>query len=386
MTASIFKKFAHFIGLKILGSDNFDNLRNSAVDSIGGKLLMNFSNILTKVSKEFLCKFGANLNRVIPEVLNKYGDFYKNENVCYEIDVSKIGMAWRLPIKRIIFYNFFAQSTKENFEYYMKDFIEKNDKYIEENLNSDLSMSIIIEKILDEISSHFRDYLVPIMFLGMIKGFVEVRKLFEESIKTNPELYEDLNNLTKSLPFITIQMGLDLYELTKSLDKNYYKGKTSEDFYHDYLNKKFPKKFYDDFKIYMKKYGFRGVGELDLKNERFYENPKSILDQVFSSLLTTDENKNPKKEFDETNIKRPEVYKKLFKIAEKKGFSNEFEDAYNLMMNFFKYRESPKYYLIYVLSQIRKLILKRSNIYLIHGKDILYYLMQEEVYFSKKKK
>ena len=364
MTASIFKKFAHYVGLKILGSDNLDNAKKSVVDSVGGKLIINLSNVLTKVSKEFLIKFTSNINRVIPEVLKKYGDYYKNENVCYEIDVSLIGMAWRLPVKRIIFYNFFAQSTKENFEYYMKDFVEKNDKYIEENLNSDLSMSIIIEKLLDEISSHFRDYLVPVMFLGMVRGFIEVRKLFEESIKTNPELYEDLNNLTKSLPLITIQMGLDLYGLTKSLDKNYYKGKTSDDFYNDYLNKKFPNQFYTDFDIFMKKYGFRGVGELDLKSERYYENPKSILDQIYSSLLTTDENKNPKKDFDDTNIKRPEVYKKLFKIAEQKGFSNEFENAYNLMMNFFKYRESPKYYIIYVFSKIRKLILKRSDILL----------------------
>ena len=364
MTTSIFKKFAHFIGMKIFGNNNLDNVKESILDCFGGKLIMNLSNILTKVQKEFLCKFGANINRVIPEVLSKYADNYKNEKVCYEIDVSKIGMAWRLPIKRIIFYNFFAQSTKENFEYYLKEFMEQNEKYIEENLNSNLSISIIINKILDEISSHFRDYLIPIMFLGMIKGYIEVKKLFEESIKSNPELYEDLNNLTKGIPFVTIKMGLELYELTKFFDKNDYKGKTADDFYNDYLNKKFPKKFYTDFDLFMKKYGFRGVGELDIKNERYYEIPKSITDQIFSSLLTTDENKNPKKDFDDTNSKRPEVYKKLLKIAEAKGFSNEFEEAYKLMMNFFHYRESPKYFLIFTFSKIRKLILKRANILL----------------------
>ena len=364
MTTSIFKKFAHYVGIKILGSYNLDDAKNSIIDCFGGKLIMNLSNILTKVPKEFLCKFGSNINRVIPEVLNKYGDRYKNENVCYQIDVSRIGMAWRLPIKRIIFYNFFAESTKENFEYYMKQFIEKNEQYIEENLNSNLSMSVIIEKLVDEISSNFRDYVIPVMFLGMVRGYIEVKKLFEESIKSNPELYEDLNNLTKGIPFVTIKMGLELYELTKFFDKNNYRGKTPDDFYNDYINKKFPKKFYTDFDIFMKKYGFRGVGELDLINKRYSENPKSLTDQLFSSLLTTDENKNPKKDFDDTNTKRPEVYKKLLKIAQTKGFSNEFEEAYKLMMNFFHYRESPKYYIIFVFSKIRQLILKRSNILL----------------------
>ena len=56
-------------------------------------------------------------------------------------------MAWRLPIKRIIFYNFFAESTKENFEYYLNNFMETNDKYIDDNLNSDLPISTIITKI-----------------------------------------------------------------------------------------------------------------------------------------------------------------------------------------------------------------------------------------------
>ena len=90
-------------------------------------------------------------------------------------------------------------------------------------------------------------------------------------------------------------MGLELYDLTKHFDKNEYKGKTSDDFYNDYLNKKFPDKFYKDFNIFMKKYGFRGEWEFDIKNPRFNDNPKSILSQIYSSLITTDVNRNPKK-------------------------------------------------------------------------------------------
>jgi len=362
--SSVIKKIAHYMGMKIFGSDNIDNIKESILDGLGGKLFLNLSNILTKVEIESICKFGTNINRVIPEVLKKYGEKYKNDNICYEINVSKLGMAWRLPIKRIIFYNFFAESTKENFEYYLNNFMETNDKYIDDNLNSDLPISTIITKILDEISSYFRDYIVPIIFLGTIKGYTEIRKLFEESIKNNPELNEDLNNLTKGLPFVTIKMGLELYELTKFFDKNYYKAKTSEDFYTDFLNKKFSQKFYYDFDIFMKKYGFRGEWELDIKNKRFYENPKAILNQIYSSLLTTDENKNPKKDFDETNIRRPSVFQKLFKIAKEKGFSDQFEESYNLMLKYFHYRESPKYYIIYVISKIRKLLLNRANILL----------------------
>ena len=361
---SLLKIFAHFIGIKILGSYNMDNIKKSIVDSMGGKMLMNLSNLMTKVSTDSLNSFFNNINRVIPETLSKYGDKYKNENVCYEIDVSKIGMAWRLPIKRMIFYNFYAQSTKENFEYYLEEFMKNNDKYIEDNLMTDLPIINILEKIIDEITSHFRDYIIPVMFLGMVKGYIQIKKLFENYIKENPELNQDVNNLTKSFPFVTIQMGLDLYKLSQFLDKNIYKYKTQEEFYKDYLDKKFPKEFYIDYENFMKKYGFRGEGELDLINERYSDNPKTIINQIYSSLLYNDENKNPQKDFNDTNKKRPEIFKKLLEFANKKGFSSEFEEAYNKTINYFQYRESPKYYVIFIIGKMRKLILKRANILL----------------------
>ena len=273
-------------------------------------------------------------------------------------------MAWRLPIKRIIFYNYYAQSSKENFEYYFNEFMNNNEKYIQENLESNKSLIEILNKMVDEITNNFRDYVVPVIYLGMICGYVQIGKLFEQYIKDKPELKEDLNNLTKGLPFITVIMGLDLYKLTKYLDKNIYKNKTQEEFYQDYLNKKFPNNFYSDFEIFMKKYGFRGEGEFDIKNPRYSDNPRTILNQIYSSLLMNDENKNPQKDYDETNAKRPEIYQKLLDFSKKKGFSSEFEEAYNKTLNFFHYREAPKYYIIFVIGKMRELILKRANILL----------------------
>ena len=359
-----FRVFARYMGIKILGSYNLMNPKKSVVDALGGKMIMNLSNIMTKISIESLISFFSNINRVIPETLKKYGEQYKNENVCYEIDVSKIGMAWRLPLKRIIFCNFFAQSSKENFDYYMEEFIKVNEKYIEDNLDSNVPIKDILEKIVDELSNNIRDYVVPVIYLGMIQGYVKIRKLFEEYIKDNQELSEDLNNLTKAMPFITIQMGLDLYKLTKYLNKNEYIKKTQEEFYQDYLNKKFNKDFYPNFEAFIKKYGFRGEGELDMINERYSENPRTLLNQIYSSLLMNDENKNPQKDFDDTNAKRPQIFQKLLEFSKTKGFSSEFEQSYNNMINFFHYRESPKYYIIFVIGKMRQLIMHRAKILL----------------------
>jgi len=359
-----FRVFGKYMGMKILGSYNFMNPKKSVVDGLGGKLILNLSNVMTKLSIETLINFTSNINRVIPETLKKYGEQYKNENVCYEIDVSKIGMAWRLPLKRIIFCNFFSQSSKENFDYYMDEFIKVNEKYIEDNLDSNIPVLEILEKLADELTSNFRDYVIPVIYLGMIQGYVKIRKLFEEYLKDNQELNEDLNNLTKAMPFNTIQMGLDLYKLTKYLNKNEYINKSQEEFYQDYLNQKFNKDFYTNFESFMKKYGFRGEGELDIINERYSENPRTILNQIYSSLLMNDENKNPQKDFDDTNAKRPQIFQKLLEFSKTKGFSSDFEQSYNNMINFFHYRESPKYYIIFIIGKMRQLILHRAKILL----------------------
>ena len=359
---SVFKVFVKYMGIKIFGSYNLADIKKSVVDTIGGKMIINLSNVMTKVQIETLSNFFSNINRVISETLSKYGEKYKNDKVCYEIDVSMIGMAWRLPVKRIIFCNFFSESSKTNFDYYLNQFMKDNEKFIKDNLNSNTPILTILEKIADEFTNHFRDYILPVMYLGMVQGYMKIRKLFKEYIESNPELNQDLNNLSKSLPFITIQMGLNLYNLTKFFDKNEYINKSQEEFYQDYLNKKFSKEFYSDFELFMKKYGFRGEGELDIKNERYSENPKIILNQILSSLLMNDENKNPQKDFDDTNARRPEVFKRLLEFSKNKGFSYEFEQAYNNMLNFFHYRESPKYYIIFIIGKMRELILKRANI------------------------
>ena len=361
---TIFRILGNYMGMKILGSYNFMELKKSAIDFLGGKMILNLSNVMTKLSKEFLINYMSNINALIPETIKKYGEKYKNENVCYEIDVSKIGMAWRLPLKRIIFCNFFSQSSKENFDYYMDEFMKVNDKYIDDNLDSNIPILDIIEKILDEFSNNFRDYVIPVMYLGVVQGYAKIRKLFEEYLKDKQELNEDLNNLTKSLPFITIQMGLDLYELTKYLNKSEYINKTQEEFYQDYMNKKFNKDFYSKFELFLKKYGFRGEGEFDIINGRYSENPRTVLNQVYSSLLMNDDSHNPQKDFDDTNNKRPLVFKKLLEFSKDKGFSSDFEQSYNNMINFFHYRESPKYYLIFAIGKIRKLILHRAKILL----------------------
>jgi len=159
-------------------------------------------------------------------------------------------------------------------------------------------------------------------------------------------------------------MGLDLYKLSQGLDKNLYKDKSQEEFYQDFVNKALPESFYTDFEAFLKKYGFRGEGELDIKNERYYENPRPIINQIYASLLMYDEQHNPLKDYEETNAKRPEVFKKLQQMLTGAADQQAFEEAFHFTVNLFHHRESPKYYVIYALSRVKQVLLSRASLLL----------------------
>jgi len=362
--ADVIKLLFHHIAKCIPGINNIDDLKESAMDGIGGKLLLNFSNVLTKVKTETVANYASNINTLIKEVLLNHGKEYINEKECKELNINKFGLITRIPILRILLPKLFAKSSKENCEFYMNQFITESEKYIQNNMDSNVPISTISENLIIDLIKYFRKYLIPVLAYGMFYGYIKLNNLFENYLKDNQELKEDFNNMIKCFPFITVLMGLDLYKLSTLLDKNKYVDKTQDEFYDDYLSKQFPEKFYTDFEKFMKNYGFRGERELDIANGRYSENPRIIIDQVFSALLEYDENNNPLKNFNDTNEKRPELYKKLYKFAVKNKFADEFEKAYYFTENFFQYRESHKYYIVFVVGSLRKLLLKRSEVLL----------------------
>ncbi|KAG4087706.1 glutathione synthetase ATP-binding domain-like protein [Neocallimastix lanati (nom. inval.)] len=362
--SDVFKLVIHTLAKLIPGIENIDNLKESAFDGIGGKLLLNLSNVMTKFEIETITNYTSNINNLISETLLNHGSEYKNKTECKALKINKFNIIRKVPIIRVIFAKYFAKSSKSNFENQMSRFITESEEYIQKNIDSNVPIFTILEHLINNLVTYFRSYAIPVLANGIFFGYMKLKNLFEPYLKDNSELRQDFNNLIKCFPFVTILMGLDTYKLSTYLDKNQYKNKTQDEFYQDYLDKKFPKEFYIEFETFMKKYGFRGEGEIDIVNKRYSENPKTIINQVFSALLEYDESNNPQKDFDDTNSNRPEIFRKLYKFASKKGFASEFEKAYFFTVNFFQYRESPKYYIVFVIGSVRKLILKRAEVLL----------------------
>jgi len=359
--ASILKVIFHYMGMKIFGSRQIDDIRNSVLDSIGGKLLINVSNFSSKVPIKSLANFSGHINNQVPNIISEHGEAYRNEQVCHEINVTPLGMAWRLPIHRMIFYKFFASSTKRNLDGALDNFKKRIEEYVtKDKENKEIPVLTLLETMADELTTIIRDNFVPALFTAVARGYFPLTKLMETHFKDKPELKKDSTNLTKSLPYITILMGLDLYALSKHLDKEVHGRQSQDEFYQDFLDKKFPEAFYQDFDLFLEKYGHRGEGELDIENERYAENPRPLLDQIYTSIQAYDENHNPQKDYDDTNKHRPETFKKLYDLIPNPKEARAFEEAYQLTLNFLHYRESPKYYIILVISKIKEIIMERS--------------------------
>lgn len=60
--SGVLKVLIHFIGKNIIGIKTFDDIRSSAGDVVGGKYLINLSNILTKVPMKNCVTFANNFN------------------------------------------------------------------------------------------------------------------------------------------------------------------------------------------------------------------------------------------------------------------------------------------------------------------------------------
>lgn len=362
--ASIFKLFLRCVGKVIFNSEHFDDIKKGAADAVGGKLIFNLSNIFTKLSPDFITNYVNNVNKQVTDIIKSEGNKYINDSVCQELNVSKFGLLLKLPVFRIILYKLLVKSTKENFDRKSEQFMREYEQYIPKNYHSNVSVLSISEKIITDLFNLLKNYFIPIVFTGVIKGYVVLNSICDKDFKDQPEIRGTFNDLTKSLPYVTILMGLDLYKLSQHLDKNYYMNKSQDEFYQDFLDKKLSQEFYEKYEEFMKKYGFRGDGELDIMNDRYYENPRTIINQIYSSLLMNDENRNPQKDYDEANAKRPENFQKIKSLIKNKEDVKAFEEAYQNAINCLYYRESHKYYIIFAFTKIKELILERTKILL----------------------
>ena len=357
--ASVINKIA----LNVYGTYDFLNVKNSAVGVVGGKIIANLSNIWTKISKASTQTFFQHISTVTSNIISQLNeDEYVNNNVCYKINVSPLGMCWRVPVWRMVFYNWFAKSTLYYLNYYADDVEKISERYERDCISGKVSFEYAVEQMGYAFARFFSGNMVSV-FYNAIASFVEFKGMFKQ-YENNARIADDLHNVLKCLPYVTIQQGIDLYKLSQTLverggDRCKYNEMSVNEFINQFNMHQLPTQFYDMYETYMKKYGFRGEGELDMANPRNYEQPEVILNQLHAMLHHQDD--NPLQHFETAERERPLRFERLKEFARANGFENEFVQSYNRCMTYLPYRESMKYYVIRLLGHFKRMILHYAH-------------------------
>jgi len=136
---------------------------------------------------------------------------------------------------------------------------------------------------------------------------------------------------------------------------------------------------------YLKKYGMRCSGEIDITKTRFSEKPIILVPMILSNIKNFEHNAGNRK-FEqgqqETLKKEQELLERLKRLPDGEQKAKETKRKIDIIRNFMGYREYPKYgmvnrYFIYkqaLMKEAKKLV----ELGVIHEKEDIYYLTFEE--------
>lgn len=195
-----------------------------------------------------------------------------------------------------------------------------------------------------------------------------------------------LGKLYKFLPHnVTTEMGLELGDLSDQARKypaviDYFKRANSENFMEELL--KIPggaemKRSLDDF---LKKYGMRCVGEIDLTRPRWAEAPVQLVPSILSHIRTIAAGEHRRK-FKQGETEAEEAKKEIisqFRFPEKKRVSR-LVHMYRSLMGM---REHHKFTLVKLMFLYKKAILKEARTLVGKGilnceEDVFYFTLEE---------
>lgn len=198
--------------------------------------------------------------------------------------------------------------------------------------------------------------------------------------------------LSQSVPNnVTSEMGLALMDVADAIRPypeviDYLEQLKNDDFLEEIVKFQGGQEAKDAINEYLKKYGMRCSGEIDITRPRFSENPTTLIPMILSNIKNF-QPKASERKFQqgrqEALKKEQELLKRLKELPDGEEKAKEAKGKIDLIRNFIGYREYPKYgmvnrYFLYkqaLLKEAEKLVQAK----VIHDKEDIYYLTFEEL-------
>ncbi|KQL41867.1 phosphoenolpyruvate synthase [Bacillus sp. FJAT-25509] len=214
----------------------------------------------------------------------------------------------------------------------------------------------------------------------------------------NEKIYEWLDEknvgdtLSQSVPNnITSEMGLELMDVADVIRPyseviEYLKQVEDDNFLDELIKFEGGQETKDAIDDYLRKYGMRCTGEIDLTRTRWSEKPSTLLPMILSNIKNFKPHESRRKfeqGLEKALQKEQEIVERLLELPDGKQKAEEIKEVISLIRNFIGYREYPKYgmvsrYYVYKLALLKEgEQLVETNV--ISEVEDLFYLTFEEL-------
>jgi pyruvate,water dikinase len=285
------------------------------------------------------------------------------------------------------------QAQIENNPTIVSDLIKSSQTSIEalkQNIQTK-SGSDLLDFILEDIQQLKKALFDP-QNLGMIMTAMDASVWINEKMKKWLGEKNAADTLSQSVPNnITSEMGLELLDVADVIRPypeviDYLQHLKDDNFLAELVKFDGGQKTQDAIYAYLKKYGMRCAGEIDITKTRWSEKPTTLVPMILSNIKNHKPNAGNRKFEQGRRValeKEQELLDRLKQLPDGEQKAKETKRMIDLIRNFIGYREYPKYgmvnrYFLYkqaLLKEAEQLV--QANV--IHEKEDIYYLTFEEL-------
>jgi rifampicin phosphotransferase len=282
----------------------------------------------------------------------------------------------------------------ENNPTIVADLIKRSQASIEElkqNIQTK-SGSDLFDFILEDIQQQLKKILFDPQSSAVYMAAMNASSWINE--KMNKWLGEKnaADTLSQSVPNnITSEMGLALLDVADVIRPypeviEYLQHAKNDNFLDELVKFEGGQKTRDAIKAYLKQYGMRCSGEIDITRSRWSEKPTTLVPLILSNIKNFEPNAGNRK-FErgrqEALKKEQELIDRLKQLPDGVQKAKESKRMIDLIRNFIGYREYPKYGMINRYFVYKQALLKEAEQLVqegvIHEKEDIYYLTFEEL-------
>jgi pyruvate,water dikinase len=335
MGTAVLKQFMRQMSGQIFGiSDPFANIDTAIPWVAWGRMYLVISNVMALIGKERIAEALTNLDPLAAKTIQQL-----DESV-YVSSKKKLHPPPHLVVQLP---RFFARLTAafvapERRQRRARIAIDEFMRDARDMANTDIPAWDLADRLLTLTMRLVLTKTMPPFLMS---------RLAREEMKSvvGKDIEPDLVKLERALPNnVTTEMGLALFSMSQIPQGSAAFEKAWESF--------------------VRLYGHRGPGELDIASPRYRDSPQLLLNQIDMLRNSATEKDNPQKRFDDAKAERQQAFKEICgKVSKERGWMSvkTFQLLYRVYEPLSGYREMHKYCLIFALDRLRERMLKDAD-------------------------